>query len=174
MTLCHIDGRPRGFCVATFYGSVSRSGSHLLYRVASFIVFVYSTFTSPTFRQIWLQKSIGVIPWLTYFLRCPSSQMPEETFSFVKCFLKMCCVSKHGCRNCSPWQISDLFTLYLSPDSLFTEHSDIFTHCQTAVLASCWAFLLQGLMFSLCRKQSIVTGAGGGRPLETNGLAFDK
>lgn len=31
-----------------------------------------------------------------------------------------------------------------------------------------------GLMLSLCRKQSIVTRAGGGRPVETNGSAFDK
>lgn len=56
-----------------------------------------------------------------------------------------------------------------------TEGSDICTHCQSVVLASCWAYsFLQGLMFSLCRKQSIVTRAGGGRPVETNDLAFDK
>lgn len=47
--------------------------------------------------------------------------------------------------------------------------------CQSVVSASCRAFsFLRRLMFSSCRKQSIVTRAGGGRPVETNGLAFDK
>lgn len=143
----------------------------LLYRVTSFIEFVYSTFTSPAFRQILLQKSIGVIPRLTYFLHCPNSQKPKEMMCFMKCFV-MCCVLKNRGRNCSRWQNSDLFMQYLLYDSLF---SDISRHCQTVVCAICWAFsFLQGLMFSLCRKQSIVTRAGGGRPVETSGLAFDK
>lgn len=173
MTVCHIDVRPQGFCVATFHGSVSQVQLLLLYWVASLIVFVYSTFTSPAVCQILGQKSIGVILWLTYFLHCPNSQMSQPTVSFIKCFKNVLCVEMAG--NCWWWQVSYLFTLYLLSDFLFSEYSDISTDCQAVVLPSCCAWsLLQGLMFSLCRKQSIVTRAGGGRPVETNGLVPDK
>lgn len=86
MTLCHIDVRPRGFLCSYILCFCQLVWLSLLYRAASFIVFVNSTFTLPAFCQILLQKSIGVIPWLTYFLHCPNSQMPNVIVSFMKSF----------------------------------------------------------------------------------------
>lgn len=107
MTACHIDGGPRGFCITTFHGSVSRSS--WVYRVASCIVFVYSTFTLPAFRQILHQKSIGVILWLTYFQRSSNSQMPKEMVSFMNHFINVLCLEMQR-KKLLTVAGSDLFT----------------------------------------------------------------
>lgn len=142
-----------GFCLTTFYGCVSRRRLSLRYRVTSFIVFVYSTFTMPAFFQNLLQKSIGVIHWSPYCI-APTPKSPKEIVSFNKCIsINVLCLEIK--------KISDLFTSYLLSESLCAECSDIAT-CQTVVSLSCRAFSsLQGLVFFLCRKQSIVTRAGG-------------
>lgn len=66
-----------------------------------------------------------------------------------------------------------VYVVFIVCDAASTDVSDMSTHCQTVVLDSCRAHsFLQGLMFSLCRKQSIVIRTGRGRLVKKEWLAF--
>lgn len=112
---------------------------------------------------------------INLFLHCPNSQEPKEIVSFNKYIsINVLCLEIKKKKKQELAIVADLFTSYLLSESLFAECSDIST-CQTVVSLSCRAFSsLQGLMFFSMQETVNCNKSWRGRPVETNGSAFDK
>lgn len=82
----HIWARPRGVLCSYI--------SYVCQPVQLSILPPSNLFTAhllhPAFCHILCLKSIGLIPWLTYFLHHPDSQTPQEIVNCMKCFFQKC------------------------------------------------------------------------------------
>ena len=167
MTVCRIDVRPRGV-LCSYISRVCRAGPPPITLLSSFSHHIclqhirYSRIFSDLAPKI--NRCHSMIDLFSALPQLPNGSLYEK---LLKCAVAK--DSEAGIARCGRFSrfvdtvLIVWFGLYLMLRHLYT-------------LSGCWVrSFFQGLMvFFLCRKQSIVTRACGGRPVETNGLAFDK